>query len=177
MQNILLSLVLNGLMAGLLLATIIYCLRLNGRIKLLQDSKSELARIVREFDESTQRATQSIAEIHQATSRLSDNIQHKIDKANFLVNDLDTLIERGQKVTGSNVGGPARPTYTAPRAETPAPVRETPRPAAPRATIEDVTPAPAPAAASAEAGTRRPLRMRSRAEQELMNVLGNKTGE
>ena len=60
---------LNLVMAGLLLATLVYCLKLNKRIKVLQDSKSELARIIREFDASTQRATQNINEIHAATIR------------------------------------------------------------------------------------------------------------
>ena len=63
---------LNLVMAGLLLATLVYCLKLNKRIKVLQDSKSELARIIREFDASTQRATQNINEIHAATIRISD---------------------------------------------------------------------------------------------------------
>ena len=100
MGNIILTLFVNGMMAVMLLITIIYCLKLNARIRILQDSKSDLARIIREFDESTKRATQSIADIHEATSRLSDNIQHKIDKAKFLATDLDYLIEKGSQVTG-----------------------------------------------------------------------------
>jgi len=88
MTNVVLSLIMDLLMAGLLLATIVYCLKLNGRIKVLQDSKSELARIIREFDESTQRATDSIAELHKAANRINENMQHKIDKANYLANDL-----------------------------------------------------------------------------------------
>lgn len=178
MQNVFLTLLINGMMAALLLATIIYCLKLNSRIRLLQDSKSELAKIIREFDESTQRATQSIAEIHQATARLSDNIQHKIDKANFLMTDLDYLIERGAKVTGKPVdpSPQARPSQStvSSRSESVAAARSAnPAAAAPRAVMEDVPASPAEAAGA----PRRGLRMRSRAEQELMNMLGNKTGE
>lgn len=172
MQNDILSVLMNGLMAGLLLATIIYCLKLNSRIRLLQDSKSELARIIKEFDESTQRATNNINEIHAATMRISENIQHKIDKANYLANDLDALIERGQKLTG-------KPEATSVRQ----PLRAEPSPAVPSRSLADIMPArasepvtSAPAAEAIPTG-RRPLRTRSRAEQELLNLIGNKNSD
>ena len=152
---------MNVLMAGLLLATLIYCLKLNKRIKVLQDSKSELARIIREFDDSTQRATQNINEIHAATMRISDNIQHKIDKANFLANDLEMLVQRGNKITGKTEAPPMRP---APSTQ-------------PTRTMADIMPgrtAEPGKVAETTTGTTRPLRMRSRAEQELLNLIGNK---
>lgn len=174
MQNVVLGMFVNLLMAGLLVATIVYCLKLNKRIKALQDSKSELARIIREFDESTKRATQSINEIHAATMRISENIQHKIDRANYLADDLEMLIERGNKTAGKTDAAPSRP----------APATGS---AAPQRTLADIMPArsaEAPKAASSAAKaefqeaaeSRRPLRMRSRAEQELMSLLGKKQG-
>lgn len=167
MQNVILSLFVNGTMALLLLVTILYCWRLNMRIRVLQDSRSDLARIIREFDESTRRATQSIAEIHEATRRLSDNIQHKIDKANFLADDLQYMIEKGSKLAGKSE-----------------PVMPTPRPTPPPRTapaakeaVADPTPkgsAVAEALTGVGAAARRALRMRSRAEQELMQALNDK---
>lgn len=168
MQNEVLSVIMNGLMACLLLATIIYCLRLNSRIRVLQDSKSELASIIREFDESTQRATNNINEIHAATMRISENMQHKIDKANYLANDLDVLIERGNKMTGKVDASPAR---------TSTPMRAESAMSAPARSMADIMPARSTEAATQaepEAGGRRPLRTRSRAEQELMNLMGTK---
>lgn len=161
MQNVVFSMIINLMMAGLLLATMIYCRKLNARIKVLQDSKSELARIIREFDESTTRATESIAEIHKATTRISENIQHKIDKANFLANDLEYMIEKGNKLAGKTDTTPIRPA----RVPEPPPMRA----AAPaqRAEIQDIT--------DTAEGAKRSSRMRSRAEQELMSMLGNKT--
>lgn len=169
MQNVVLSLLVNGMMAALLLITIVYCWRLNSRIRILQDSKSELARIIREFDESTQRATDSIAEIHEATSRLSENIQHKIDKANFIATDLDMIIEKGNRLAGRapDTGSTQRPARTQE-----SPVNRPPREsamAAVQGNVSGVTPL-----ASAEpppARGPRANRPRSRAEQELMNVL------
>lgn len=168
MQNVILSLLMNGLMAGLLLATMIYCWRLNARIKVLQDSKSELARIIREFDESTQRATQSISDIHAATARLSENIQHKIDKANFLANDLEYMIEKGNKLAGKPDSNTSR-VQAAPAPLESAPVTR----AAPRSSAfimpDEPATAPAPESGGARAG-----RVRSRAEQEIMSALSAK---
>ncbi len=175
MENAVLSILVNGIMAALLLATIIYCMRLNTRIRVLQDSKSELARIIHDFNESTERATQSIKDIHAATDRISENIQHRIDKANFLVTDLDLMIEKGGRLTGN----------------TPVSRGEAPRQAAPTGPrmVDQVRAAGrSEAALTAAAGnvgraaplaeteqTRRPAnRQRSRAEQDILQALSSK---
>lgn len=174
MENAVLSILVNGVMAALLLATIIYCTRLNNRIRILQDSKSELARIIREFNESTERATQSIQEIHAATDRISDNIQHKIDKANFIVTDLDLMIEKGQRLTGNT---------PAARGEAPAAPRtgarmvDQVRAAARSESV--MTSAAGDVARAAPLGEpdqmRRPAnRQRSRAEQDILQALTSK---
>ncbi len=173
MQNVVFSMIINLMMAGLLVATMIFCRRLNARIKILQDSKSELARIIREFDESTTRATESIAEIHKATNRISENIQHKIDKANFLANDLEYMIEKGNKLAGKTDTTPIRPARV-PEPPAPTPTRSaTPSPLSAglgtKAEIKDITDTPE--------GAKRTSRMRSRAEQELMSMLGKTNDE
>jgi len=154
MGNVVLSLLVNGMMAVLLFITILYCWRLNNRIRVLQDSKSELAEIIREFDASTRRATDSIAEIHEATRRLSENMQHKIDKANFLADDLQYMIEKGSKLAGKTE-----------------PAMERARPAMPAPAARPAAVVPSEEIGGAAA---RRNRTRSRAEQELMQVLGNK---
>lgn len=98
MAEVILNVFVDGLMVLLLVVTIFYCWKLNKRIKVLQDSKSELASIIQKFDESTQMASRSIGDIHTATSRISENIQHKIDKANYLADDLQFMIEKGNKI-------------------------------------------------------------------------------
>ena len=105
MASLILQVFLDSVMALLLIITVVYCGRLNMRIKVLQDSKSELARIIKEFDTSTQRATQSIAEIHEATARIAENMQHKIDKANYVADDLQYMIEKGNKLAGRSDAG------------------------------------------------------------------------
>ncbi len=170
MQNVILSLLMNGLMAALLVATLVYCRRLNTRIKILQDSRSELARIVREFDESTERASQNIAEIHEAAYRISENIQHKIDKANYLADDLEYMIEKGQKIAGKVDMPPRKPAAaTTKPADKPArPVAS--RPAAFIVPDDEMELPPGVAPATEPSGTR----SRSRAEQDIMSALGAK---
>ncbi|MBN66814.1 MAG: hypothetical protein CMM94_04520 [Rickettsiales bacterium] len=125
MDSIILTLVVDSLLALLLFVTIIMSFKLNKRIRVLQDSKSELATIIREFDESTSRATASIAEIHDASKRISDNIQHRLDKANYLADDLQFMIEKGSKLADRMEGGirggrdAAKPTPGSARSESP----------------------------------------------------------
>lgn len=166
-----LSLLINITMAVLLIVTIVYCRRVNQRIQVLQDSRSELAQIVREFDESTERATKSIAEIHEVTHRLSENMQHKIDKANFLVGDLQTMIDKGNRVVGIAEGA-MRSSHAASIPTTP--------PKSMRRGVEAIavnTPASSGGAAmsiSEEGEGNRRVRQRSRAEQEVLDALKNK---
>lgn len=176
MENVVLSVFVNAMMAVLLLVTIVYCWRLNNRIRLLQDSRSELARIIREFNESTERATQSIAEIHKATDRISENIQHKIDKANFLVTDLDLMIEKGSRLSGARPdAAPAAATVRQGGNRVIDQVGRSPRAtesalSAAQGNVASLTPRAdgEPSAPARPAATRRP---RSRSEQELMSML------
>lgn len=98
MTGIVANLLLNILIVGLLCATISYCWVLNRRIKILQDSKSELAQLLTHFDESTQRASESIIALQTASKRIGENIQHRIEKANYLIDDMAFMIERGSKL-------------------------------------------------------------------------------
>ncbi len=174
-----LSVFMDLVMAGLLLATLIYCLKLNKRIKLLQDSRSELAQIIREFDESTQRATQNINEIHEATRRISDNIQHKIDKASFLADDLEIMIDKANKAVGKvEIATPRAPRMNpepSPAAPTTPTAPTTSAGSSIRRTLADILPSRSREAGQAATDGTRPQRARSRAEQDLMNLMGNKS--
>ena len=92
------SLLLNLLIAGLLMATISYCWVLNKRVKILQDGKSELANLLKYFDESTARASESIVALQSASKKIGENMQAKIDKVNFLMEDLAFMVEKGNRL-------------------------------------------------------------------------------
>src|SRR5271170_6795052 len=99
------TLLLNILIVALLAVTIAYCWLLNRRIKVLQDSKSELAQLLKHFDESTQRASESIIALQTASKKIGENIQFRVDKANYLLDDLAFMIEKGNKLANQMEAG------------------------------------------------------------------------
>lgn len=104
MIELLATLGLDALVAVLLGITIFYCGKLNRRIRILQDGKSELAQLIQKFDESTQLATRSIHEIHSASKKINESIQAKLDKANYIADDLHFMIDRGNKLADQMEG-------------------------------------------------------------------------
>lgn len=99
------SLILDIVIVGLLATTIGYCWLLNKRIKVLQDSKSELAQLLKYFDESTEKASESIIALQTASKKIGENIQHRVDKANYLLEDLAFMIEKGNKLADQMEAG------------------------------------------------------------------------
>lgn len=116
MTGIIITMGFDIVLTILLAIMISFCWKLNARIRILQDSKSELAKLIREFDEATARATSSIVEIQQASKRISENIQIKLEKANYLADDLTFLIERAGKISA---GGPSASSVTSPASKKP----------------------------------------------------------
>lgn len=94
----LLGLIFDGGLAVLLVITIGYCSRLSSRIRVLQDSRGELASMIAQFDQATARATASMSELQTVSKRITDALQLKIEKANFLADDLAFLIEKSSKL-------------------------------------------------------------------------------
>lgn len=92
------SLLFDCLLAGLLIATITYCSKLSRRIKTLQDGRSELAGMIAQFDAATNRAIASVNDLQTVSKKIVDSMQIKIDKANFLADDLAFLIEKSNKI-------------------------------------------------------------------------------
>lgn len=93
------ELILNVLVAGLLAVTITYCYILNKRIQILQNSKGELAELLGHFDESTRRASESILALQSASKKIGDTIQTRISKANFAIDDLNSMIQKAERAT------------------------------------------------------------------------------
>lgn len=112
MEALLPKLILDLVVAALLAVTIFYCTKLNRRIRVLQDSKSELAALIQKFDESTQQATRSINEIHVVSKKINESIKTKLDKANYIVDDLAFMIEKGNKLADrmeADISGSRKP--------------------------------------------------------------------
>ena len=92
------NLLLNALIVVLLSVTIAYCWVLNRRIKVLQDSRGELALLLKHFDDSTQRASDSIINLQTTSKRIGEVIQSRITKCNDLMEDLAYMIDKGEKI-------------------------------------------------------------------------------
>ena len=128
----LLALLFDGGLSILLMVTIGYCARLNRRIRVLQDSRSELAGMITQFDQATGRAMTSLAELQTTSKRITEALQLKIDKANFMADDLAFLIEKSGKLSQQldSLKNPAQP--TAPKPAVPAPAVQTATQAKPK---------------------------------------------
>lgn len=100
MSPAVISLLFDGALAVLLIVTIGYCNKLTKKIRQLQDGRSELAEMISRFDKSTERATSSLAELQNVSKKITEALQLKIDKANFLADDLAFLIEKSSKLAG-----------------------------------------------------------------------------
>jgi hypothetical protein len=191
------GLVLNIVIVILLGVTIGYCWLLNRRIKILQDGRGELAQLLKHFDESTERASQSIIGLQGASKKIGENMQLRIDKANYLIDDLSFMIEKGNKLANQMEAGFAenrarnRVQAEEPREriEMPEPVRQVVREPEP----EPVATSREKASATLEAvlervvgrgkapeqenvpqpsrDRRQPTRSRSKAEQELLDMI------
>jgi len=188
MSSVIVKLMLDVLVASLLVITILYCWQLNRRIRILQDSKGELAKLIKHFDESTARASESIIALQTASKKIGENIQTRIDKAKYLVDDLSFMIEKGNKIADQMETGLSAHRRAA--AATPPSTKSSARTSA-AAAAQEKTPLGRSkavssletvlermqgrnAAESAESTTRKPAvtaRLRSKAEQELLEAI------
>lgn len=93
------SLIMDIVLAGLLVATIVYCYRLNKMVAVIRDGREELEKLIGQFVTSTERAEESIAELKKTSTKIADKLQVKIEKAEFIADDLAFMIERGGKLS------------------------------------------------------------------------------
>ena len=98
MTLIVIKLLVDGVMVLLLGATIFYCYVVNRRIRVLQDSREDFAQLIHQFDEATKKAQESVEELQTMSARVTDSLNERLDKANFLADDLAFMIEKGNKV-------------------------------------------------------------------------------
>jgi len=98
MSSSLLALFMDFMLAVLLIASMLYCANLSKKIKHLQDGRSELAEMIIKFDAATNRAVASVNDLQVVSKKINDALQLKIDKANFIADDMAFLIEKSNKI-------------------------------------------------------------------------------
>ncbi len=85
----------DGVVAILLVATIIYAAVLNRRLGLLRSDKAELQSLVQSFAAASQQAEAGVAGLKSAAEEIGRKLEKKIEQAQSLREDLTYMLERG----------------------------------------------------------------------------------
>jgi len=83
---------MNGFLAVLLIAALIFGWRLERRLKALRDSHEGFAKAVAELDQAAARAEQGLADLRAATDEAADTLAVRIERAQALAAQLDERI-------------------------------------------------------------------------------------
>lgn len=94
-----LSLVFEGLVSVLLVAVIVYAVKLNGRIVALRSQESGLKEMIAQFNEAATQAEVSASHLTAAGMDSERNLRTTIERAQAMRDDLSFLIERGGNVS------------------------------------------------------------------------------
>lgn len=150
------SIVLNLVVIGLLIATIIFALRLSRQLSAVKDSRSELEGLVREFAESTAQADASVQGMKKTAAESGEALSAMIQRARTLKDELEIIVQAADVLADrlETASGRARQGQAAPA---PAAARPT-APAAPLQATRPVAAGPEP---------------RSKAERDLLQAMEN----
>lgn len=103
-----LSLVLDVVIAVLLVAVIVYAVRLNRSLSVLQKSKDELEQMLSGFADSTDKAERAIQNVKDASNQNKEALGKLLGEAEHLRDDLSFMIERGNSLADRLDGGIAQ---------------------------------------------------------------------
>ncbi|WP_299442972.1 DUF6468 domain-containing protein [uncultured Rhodospira sp.] len=94
------SFLLDVIIVALLVPTIVFAWILNGRLADLRRNRDELARLISEFNEATQRAESGIPKLRKAADDASRGLQDRVEKAQTLRDDLAFMVDRADTALG-----------------------------------------------------------------------------
>ncbi|WP_417516981.1 DUF6468 domain-containing protein [Minwuia sp.] len=92
------DLLLDILLAGLLLATLVYCFVLNRRLSRLRNAKGDMAEMVRSFHQATEAARGSVAELKQASDAIGRDLQEQLSRSREMLEELDLVTSSASRV-------------------------------------------------------------------------------
>ena len=119
---------------GLLVAVLIYAIRLNRHISALHNNKAELEKLLGGFVASTERAEEAIQKVKRHTQENIEAVQEAVGKAETLRADLSYMLDRGEEIANrleegiragrtayqagkGGIGGAAQPSSAQPGSE------------------------------------------------------------
>jgi phage shock protein A len=88
--------VLEIVLIGLLLVTLLHALRLERALAVLRRDRTALGDAVAGFDQSARAAEQGIGKLNSLTGEAAQQVARKIEQASSLKDDLAFLAERGE---------------------------------------------------------------------------------
>lgn len=127
------GLVLDIFIIFLLAASTGYCVVLNRKLGILRQGQKEFVKLIKRFDNATQRAETNIERLRGVSGEIDENLGERISTARALRDELRFLIERaapaiersmtttesrGETTTASRREAPAAPYTMTPRDET-----------------------------------------------------------
>lgn len=160
MMMIVVSIAMDVVMAGLLIATIVFARRLSRQIAELREGRGALEALIRDFTEATEQADTSVAGMRRAAAESGETLQQTIKRAQTLKDEMeqivqsaDALANRLEHAAGQARGGQGLPAASGrpPENRQPPPAERAPRPVA-REAARPPAPPSRPVAASAERG-------------------------
>lgn len=92
------GLVLDGLVALLMFATIVFCFRLNRRLASFRGVQTEMKGLVSSFVAATERAELGVARLRAAAEESGDTLQERLEGARAVADELAFLSESGARL-------------------------------------------------------------------------------
>lgn len=84
----------------LLIATCVYCIMLNRKLRVLRDGQTELTATIARFDEASRRAEANLTVMQGAGAALNRDLAKTALKANGLIDELSVMVNAGDAVAG-----------------------------------------------------------------------------
>lgn len=93
-----LDLIVNIIIIGLLIPTIVYVYRLDKNLTVLRQNQSSLAKLVEALNDATNKAESSIPKLKSVTEHSSSGLKEVVDNAKELKDDLMFINERADNL-------------------------------------------------------------------------------
>lgn len=92
------ELIINIIIIGLLIPTIIYAYRLNKNLSILRQNQKSLAKLVESLNDATCKAENSIPKLKSVTEHSSEGLKEIVDSAKNMKDDLLFINERADNL-------------------------------------------------------------------------------
>ncbi len=113
------SLILDLLIAGLLVATIVYAIQLNRQLIQMRESRGEMEGLIQDFNEATSRAETGIKTMRRAAIETGEGLQKSVERAQTLRDELQFLVETAEALARRLADAPATARGVSPSAAAP----------------------------------------------------------